>query len=55
MSILQNDQSMRLYLERFESGDPLKDWYDESEVQEALALAIELIRGHAIYLDDEDN
>ena len=28
---------MELYLERYRSGDPLKDWYDESELQEVLA------------------
>ena len=28
---------MELYLERYNSGDPLKDYYDESELQEVLA------------------
>lgn len=28
---------MELYLERYNSGDPMKDWYDESELQEVLA------------------
>ncbi|KKM04964.1 hypothetical protein LCGC14_1758850 [marine sediment metagenome] len=28
---------MELYLERYRSGDPLKDYYDESELQEVLA------------------
>lgn len=28
---------MELYLERYNSGDPMKDFYDESELQEVLA------------------
>ena len=28
---------MELYLDRYNSGDPMKDWYDESELQEVLA------------------
>lgn len=49
MSILQDVESMDLFLERYESGDPLKDWYDESEVQEALAEAIELLKEHVVF------
>ena len=32
---------MKLFLKRYESGDPLKDYYDESEVHEMLAEAYE--------------
>jgi hypothetical protein len=46
MAIDFNDkQSMELFLERYESGDPLKDWYSDSEIQEALAKSIELLLG----------
>jgi hypothetical protein len=48
MSIIADADSIQLFLERYESGDPLKDWYDESEVQEALAEACELILEHVI-------
>lgn len=48
MSILQDSDSINLFLERYESGDPLKDWYDESEVQEALAEALTLVLEHVI-------
>ena len=48
MSILDNSDSIKLYLERRETGDPLKDWYDESEIQEALADALELVLEHVI-------
>ena len=33
--------AMKLFLKRYESGDPLKDYYDESEVHEMLAEAYE--------------
>ena len=48
MSILDNSDSIHLFLERRESGDPLKDWYDESEIHEALAEALELVLEHVI-------
>ena len=40
---------MELYLERYESGDPIKDYYDESEIQEMLADAYKEMLEHRNY------
>jgi len=42
MKIDLNDRkSMCQYLEHWECSDPMRDWYDDIDVYEALALAIE--------------
>jgi len=40
---LNNKASMELFLERYEIGDPLKDWYDEQHIQDTLAEAVEIL------------
>ena len=37
---LNSKEEMELFLERWNSGDPIKDWYNEAEIGMALAQAI---------------
>lgn len=41
MDILKDEESMRRFLEVIESGDPIKDFYDEDDLASALATVVE--------------
>lgn len=40
VGILKDKDSMRLYWARWMTDDPLKDWYDEEEIADALMFLI---------------
>ena len=45
-AILRDANSIQAFLERWDSGDPLKDWYEEGEIADALAEAIIRVAAH---------